>query len=285
MTTVRRYAPAMEVPKPALSSPASAAIGDLSARRAAAALDKPRARVHVCPFLIAESGDWRLGVPTREHRCAALVPLASLTFEKQARLCLTAAHEACATYGAALAAREERTGGAIALERAGRWSFVLTTPLIEDAGGVRSRVGGILADRRRWPVVPLVVLVATLFAFSISGARNDRPVTAVAPPTQPGTGGNAARATTFTATPAITLVPATASPAPTPTSTPAPTPSPSVAPTPKPTPAYRTTYRVKYGDTLSGIAATFHTTVLAIERLNGITDPTLLRVGQVLKIP
>jgi LysM repeat protein len=275
----------MEVPKPALSSPASAAIGDRPARRAGAAVVQARAGAHVCPYLIAESGDWRLAVPTREHRCAALVPLASLTLEKQARLCLTAAHETCATYGAALAARGDRTGGAIALERAGRWSFALTTPLIEDAGGVRSRVGGILADRRRWPVVPVVVLVAALFALSISGARNDRPVTALAPPTQPGTGGNAAPAMTFTAAPEITDVPPTASPAPTPTSTPAPTPSPTVAPTPKPTPAYRTTYRIKYGDTLSGIAATFHTTVLAIERLNGITDPTRLRVGQVIKIP
>jgi LysM repeat protein len=264
----------------------SAAIGDRPARRAGAAVVQARPGAHVCPYLISESGDWRLAIPTREHRCAALVPLASLTFEKQARLCLTAAHETCATYGAALAARGERTGGAIPLERAGRWSFALTTPLIEDVGSVRSRVGGILADRRRWPVVPVVVLVAALFALSISGARNDRPVTAVAPPTQPGTGGNAPPAMTFTAAPAITEVPATASPAPTPASTPAATPSPTPAPpTPKPTPAYRTTYTIRYRDTLSGIAAKFHTTVLAIERLNGITDPTRLRVGQVIKIP
>jgi LysM repeat protein len=273
----------MEVPKPAVSSPAAAAIADRRARRATAAVEQRPAGVHVCPFLIAESGDWRLAEPTREHRCAALVPLASLTIEKQARLCLTATHDTCATYGAALAAREERTGGAIALERASRWSFALTTPLIEEAGGVRSRVGGILSDRRRWPAVPVVILVATLLALGVPGLRNDRPATAVAPPTQPGTGANAP-AMTFTAAPVITEAPATPSPAPTPTSTPVATPRPTVAPTPKPTPAYRT-YRVKYGDTLSGIAATFHTTVLAIERLNGITDPTLLRVGQVLKIP
>jgi hypothetical protein len=275
--------PAMESTKPALSATSSTAVADVPARRAATARNGSRTRVDVCPFLIAESGDWRLAVATREHRCAAVDPLASLTFEKQARLCLTAAHETCATYGAALAAREERTGGVIALEQAGRWSFALTTPLIEDVGGVRSRVGGILVDRRRWPLVPVVVLVATLLALSFSGARNDRPVTAVAPPTQPGTGGNAPPVTTFTAAPAITPAP-TSTPAPTPTSTPAPTPSRTVAPTPKPTPAYRT-YTIKYGDTLSGIAARYHTTVLALERLNGITDPTLLRVGQVIKIP
>jgi LysM repeat protein len=279
--------PAMETPKPALPSHASSAVADLPATRVGTAADESRAGVRACPFLIAESGDWRLGVPTREHRCAALVPLASLTFEKQARLCLRAAHETCATYGAARAAREERTGGAVALERAGRWSFALTTPLIEDAGGVRSRVGGMLTDRRRWPAVPVVVLAATLFALAISGVRNDRPLTAVASPTTAGIGASDEPAMTFTAAPVITEAPATASPAPAPTSapaTPAPT-QPATGPTPRPTPAYRTVYRIKYGDTLSGIAATFHTTVGALERLNGISDPTRLRVGQVIKIP
>jgi LysM repeat protein len=278
--------PAMESPEPALSSPASAVAADLPARHADSAVEASRPGVHACPFLIAESGAWRLAVPAREHRCAALVPLAPLAFEKQARLCLTATHDTCATYGAALAAREARTGGAIALERAGRWSLALTTPLIEDAGGVRSRVGGILADRRRWPAVPVVVLVATLFALAIPGARTDRPATAVASPT---IRASAIALTTPAVEPAIT--PATATPAPAPTSTPAPAAptqpatGPTPKPTPKPTPAYRTTYRIKYGDTLSGIAATFHTTVLAIERLNGITDPTRLRVGQLIKIP
>lgn len=282
--------PAMESPKSALSSPASsAAMTGRKARPAEAAepvAHWSNAAARVCPFLVAESGDWRLAVPTREHRCAALVPLTPLTLEKQARLCLSDSHETCATYGAALAARKERTGGVIALERAGRWSLALTTPLIEDAGGVRSRVGGILADRRRWPAIPVVVLLTTFLALAASGIRNDRPVTAVALSPSPGSAANTTPAMTFTAAPAITEAPTTPSPAPTPTSPP-PTakPSPPPAPTPKPTPAYRTTYRIKYGDTLSGIAATFHTTVLAIERLNGITDPTRLRVGQLIRIP
>lgn len=276
--------PAMESPEPALSSPASAVVADLPARHADSAVEASRPGIHACPFLIAESGAWRLAVPAREHRCAALVPLAPLAFEKQARLCLTATHDTCATYGAALAAREARTGGAIALERAGRWSLALTTPLIEDAGGVRSRVGGILADRRRWPAVPVVVLVATLFALAIPGIRNERPVTAVASSTTPGSVASTVPLMTPTAEPVVTPAPATASPPPSPTSRPTPAPT-STPVAPKPTPAYRTTYRVKSGDTLSGIAATFHTTVAAIERLNGITDPTRLRVGQLLRIP
>jgi LysM repeat protein len=271
----------MESPEPALPSSASAEIVDLPARQIESSVERPG--VEACPFLIAESGDWRLAVPAREHRCSALVPLASLTFEKQARLCLTAAHQTCATYGAALAARDARTGGSIALERAGRWAFALTTPLIEDAGGVRSRMGRILADRRRWPAVPVVVLVATLFALAISGVRNDRPVTAVASPTSVANGSTTVPLATATEPAVATPAPPTASPPP-PKGTPAPTAHPPAA-TPAPTPAYRTTYRVQSGDTLSGIAAKFHTTVSAIEKLNGITDPSRLKIGQVLKIP
>jgi LysM repeat protein len=42
---------------------------------------------------------------------------------------------------------------------------------------------------------------------------------------------------------------------------------------------------VKPGDTLSGIAAQFGTTVKELAKLNGITNPSLIRVGQVLQIP
>ena len=45
------------------------------------------------------------------------------------------------------------------------------------------------------------------------------------------------------------------------------------------------TYRVRPGDTLSAIAARFGTTVAVLMRLNNITDPRALRVGQVLKLP
>lgn len=45
------------------------------------------------------------------------------------------------------------------------------------------------------------------------------------------------------------------------------------------------TYVVVSGDTLSGIAAKTGTSTQALMELNGITDPTRLRIGQVLKIP
>ncbi|WP_027417198.1 LysM peptidoglycan-binding domain-containing protein [Aneurinibacillus terranovensis] len=44
-------------------------------------------------------------------------------------------------------------------------------------------------------------------------------------------------------------------------------------------------YTVRPGDTLHGIAARFHTTVQDIMRLNGITDPNMIHVGQILRIP
>ena len=45
------------------------------------------------------------------------------------------------------------------------------------------------------------------------------------------------------------------------------------------------TYRVRSGDTLSAIAARFGTTVAVLRKLNDIEDPSLLRVGQLLRLP
>jgi len=42
---------------------------------------------------------------------------------------------------------------------------------------------------------------------------------------------------------------------------------------------------VKSGDTLSAIAARNGTTVKILAQLNGIADPSLIRVGQVLTLP
>lgn len=48
--------------------------------------------------------------------------------------------------------------------------------------------------------------------------------------------------------------------------------------------AAKTTYTVKAGDTLSAIAAKYGTTVAALAKKNGISNPNLIYVGQVLKI-
>lgn len=55
------------------------------------------------------------------------------------------------------------------------------------------------------------------------------------------------------------------------------------APTPAPAPS-QGTYTVVSGDTLSGIAAYFHTTVAALAAINHIDNPNLIHVGQVLHL-
>lgn len=52
-----------------------------------------------------------------------------------------------------------------------------------------------------------------------------------------------------------------------------------------PPPGQVTTYTVQRGDTLGRIATRFATTIQAIAQLNGITNPNLIFVGQVLRIP
>ncbi|NBU23036.1 MAG: LysM peptidoglycan-binding domain-containing protein [Actinobacteria bacterium] len=45
------------------------------------------------------------------------------------------------------------------------------------------------------------------------------------------------------------------------------------------------TYTVKAGDTLASIARSLGVSATALATLNGITNPNLIRIGQVLKVP
>ena len=59
-------------------------------------------------------------------------------------------------------------------------------------------------------------------------------------------------------------------------------------PSPSPSPAPSTdyiTYVIQPGDTLSGIAARYGTTVSELTRLNGISDPDRIYTGNTLKVP
>jgi len=73
---------------------------------------------------------------------------------------------------------------------------------------------------------------------------------------------------------------------PTPGGTPGASPTPGGTPTPapSPTPAFEE-YTVQQGDSLSTIAAQFGTTADEIARINGITDPNALNIGQKLQVP
>ncbi|MBI3536195.1 MAG: LysM peptidoglycan-binding domain-containing protein [Chloroflexi bacterium] len=78
---------------------------------------------------------------------------------------------------------------------------------------------------------------------------------------------------------AVTAPPQVQMPAQTPTQTPAP---PVAQPAPS---AGETTYTVQSGDTLFGIARKTGASVQAISAANNISNPSLIKPGQVLKIP
>jgi LysM repeat protein len=235
-----------------------------------------------CPFLLADGGGWRLDIPSREHECTAVSPAAALSLEKQARLCLTAAHTSCATYVASMEARGTRLGIA-APAHATRWGLTRTTAVIQDAGGMRSRVSSAITDRGRWPAVPAVLLLTGLIVLGLSGLRGT-PASSIATP--PATGPVIAATATAQPTAQHTAVPGTEAPTAEPTAPPsaAATAKPSIVPPPTPAASFRT-YTVKNGDTLSAIASKFGTTSRAIADLNGIKVSTTLHAGDVLKIP
>ena len=54
-------------------------------------------------------------------------------------------------------------------------------------------------------------------------------------------------------------------------------------PAPQPEPSYGT-YTVMAGDTLSGIAEKFGTTYQELAAINGIADPNVIHVGQIIKL-
>jgi LysM repeat protein len=72
---------------------------------------------------------------------------------------------------------------------------------------------------------------------------------------------------------------------PTGNTTPTPTPPPGTTPSPTPPPTGGQIYIVRAGDTLSGIARRFNTTVAAIAQANGISNINYIYVGQRLTIP
>jgi nucleoid-associated protein YgaU len=156
---------------------------------------------------------------------------------------------------------------------AGRRPFARTTPVVVDRGRATFGLPS-LGDRRQLGQIGLVVLmIAALGAILL--ARVGTPQTSGL-----ANGGSptphASAGASPTATPRASASP-TVSPGPSATS---PSGSPSPAPTPKPR-----TYTVKSGDTLSSIAARFHTTAKIIEQLNGIKSPFVIHPGKVLKLP
>lgn len=228
-----------------------------------------------CPYLAAADGAWRSATVAREHRCRAVAPPAPLAAEKQRRLCLTVDHMGCATFEAARAARPVAHDRAPTLPR----PLARTTPVVLDHGRLAVTMPALRSDRLSGQAILIVLLgiafVAILLA-KLTGGGAPAGV-AGASPTARASGG--ASSTSSTSRPIATGAPtvaATSSASVGASATPA---------TPRPSTTGTRTYKVKVGDTLIGIAAKFRTTPKAIMKLNGITNASNLKIGQVLQIP
>jgi LysM repeat protein len=234
----------------------------------------------ICPYLMAASGGWRSAAPHREHRCTGVDPAAPLSAEKQRRLCLSLAHLSCPTYGAARAARAATIAPGV---------DPAALAAMESARRPLARSASIILEQPRlttpsvsWPLdravsqaalVGLMILAFSLVLIARLSA------------------GNAGAAASASPSPSASAVAETSAPSSIASDPPSPPPSEAVpsasaAPpaTPTPAPAFRTTYTVKSGDTLLGIASHYGTTVAAIKKLNGLSSSTL-HIGQKLKIP
>ena len=248
----------------------------------------------VCPYLLAEDGAWRASTPAREHRCTAVSPGAILAPDKQRRLCLVEDHQTCSTYQAAVGRGpdvEAVAGGRPAVSvRPGTRSLARTAPLVLDHGRVAVSVPALRGEPRLGQFI-LIGLMALAFAAILLARLPIGTGTGAGPGSDFVAGGASASPTTEaspvtsqrTAVPSVsespdrTLVPTEAKPS----STPAATASAGATKTPE----APTTYTVKRGDTLSGIASQFGTTWQVLAELNDIKDPGRLRVGQQLDLP
>jgi LysM repeat protein len=236
----------------------------------------------LCPYLATPDGGWRSATAIREHRCTAVAPPIQLALEKQRRLCLVAAHTGCATYGAAEATR---THTRVAT---GTRPIARMTPVILDHGRFDFRFPALRPDRGSGQAVLVGVLAIALIAILISRPSGDAGAAGNAGSNSPSVTEPAPTSGAAESPAATTLEATEAPPSEEPTSTPGAsadsTPAASSVASAGPSTS-GATYKVKSGDTLSSIAARFGTTVRVLVDLNGISDPSRLRVGQVLKLP
>lgn len=245
---------------------------------------KPLRVVHVtgtervrelCPYLMAADRSHRSSVPASDHRCTAVAPASPLSSEKQRRLCLTADHRTCATFAAAVARRPIDLGSGTPTGYPLRRPYARTTPILLEQP--RLAIPSIVGSPSGTQLF-LAGLMAVAFAAILVGrAPTTTPVGVMVDPS----------ATAHVASPTPSTVVPSRAPArtlpPTGSQPPAGGPGASVG-APAVSQAVRT-YKVRSGDTLSGIAARFGTTIKVLMELNPIRDPSKIRVGTVLILP
>jgi LysM repeat protein len=169
------------------------------------------------------------------------------------------------------------------------------TPVIVDRGRFDLRIPRLRADRLSGQAVLVGLLAIAFVAIVLGRPAGDSgvgplgnivsasPATGVAAATEPGAATSTPAQGDATQTPAPTIgASATTEPSIGPSQAPSATPSPTTSGQPASSGA---TYRVKSGDTLSGIAKHFGTTTRVLASLNGITDASKIRIGQILRLP
>jgi LysM repeat protein len=156
---------------------------------------------------------------------------------------------------------------------AGRRQFARTTPVVVDRGRASFGLPS-LGDRRQLGQIGLVVLmIAALVAVLL--VRTGQPES-------PGLAGAGSPSPHASLRPSPKVSP---NPTVQPSSTSGPGSS-APAQSPRPSPSSKQqTYKVKSGDTLSSIAARFHTTAKIIEQINALKSPFVIHPGEVLKVP
>jgi len=224
----------------------------------------------VCPHLRVATGQWRYVDPSRDHVCAAEAIAVPIGLQAQRRLCLGMPRD-CERFRSADEARR------VVAPLWPRRPIARTAPVVIDRG--RRPIGVPHIAERRTLGQAALALVMLLAVAALIFARTGGP----------GAGGIGAVPTLTPGVRSSPSLPPSLAPNPTPVPTPTPvataTPEPTRTPKPSATPAATGTYRVRSGDTLSSIAARLGTTVKILSALNGISDPSLIRTGQVLKIP
>jgi LysM repeat protein len=229
----------------------------------------PHRRHDVCPFLLAENA-WRSASPAKEHRCLAVGSQVPLSIDKQKRLCLTASHRTCPAYATALGlGKSDRPTSEPGTSL--RRPYPRMAPVVLDHGRIGVALPAVARERPAGQLAlgALMVLAFAAIAFArLSGVGGGLAAGAGSPSPQATL---AAALPTPTPSPVATVVPSVA-------------PSPVLTPAPSPTQPART-YKVKRGETLSGIAARFGTTVRVLIDLNDIKNPSRIAIGSVLVLP
>lgn len=226
----------------------------------------------VCPHLVSLGGAWRTTTPSRDHRCAALDPPAPQPSDKQRRHCLSPDHTDCPIFRAARTARATNLAAGAdpaLIDKAdqSRRPVARTAPILLEPPRLGDQAVRLQLDRAPGQAALIALMVVAFGVVAVARLA-------------------AGGAQQPAASPVASSIAALPSPSPSPTPRPTPSlmPSASVAPPPSAAPSFRTTYRVRKGDTLIAIARRYGTSPAKIRELNGMTSNTL-RIGQILKIP